>query len=788
MITDLSKDWRFQHSPPVEIGGIRSYAGTQLQTVTSTGETVVLGSICVASKTVQSPLSEEHKKSLIRAADIATAEIMSSTRIRRLRERQKMGERLYALRTNSSGLHIEELAIEILKGQYKNAQVTVQTVQDDSINIQGRSRVPCSSIHAGLWEDTAYIRANLQFFEARQKEDQRYVRAIVGQIKPNTRVLVVASLELRLVFDDLDAWFIDQCAQIINVTLQDYALKQALAAKDAFLRGITHQLRTPIHGILSSTELLSEELKVQKLLRGDSERRLGENDAALTSCMQTIQQSGLELMTIVNNILRLNAFTSSNVTSFPTSYDLRNLESDVLDIVWAGHSHGQIQGLSIRFDHKFTGSRTTVVIDVELLKELLKCLVLNAMEATRHGSIVVTTTLSENESRLSFDVVDTGIGIAQADQERIFLPFEKADNHTRGAGLGLSLANKSAASLGASLSLVSSQPGMGSHFRLELREVQICDGSDSSHRKPLEFKHLPSKFYLLPNSQRNVHLLSHLSAHLTNHGLQESDTPQGSLIIMNQPEPFQSALDKLHFLEGQHAVIFVLDTVNNEALRVCLADEMQPHLTWPIAGPFFTSRLDDLLLQADVTFGLHRLMSSPASLTNDSQTPSLTSRIRPSTDGVSSESLTRAQPSRGVPIKALIVDDNPVNLRVLQMYCKKRDLLHGKAVNGNEAVTSFCKAVKNGRPLFTLILMDLQMPECDGIAACQRIRDFERTKNLPKSTIFMITGQDSAADRKSSFDAGADEYFVKPVSLKRLDLAIDQYFPGRLMPLGGVSI
>jgi len=781
MITDLSKDWRFERSPHVEVGGIRSYAGTQLRAATPTGEVVVLGSICVASMTVQSPLSEEHKKTLIRGADIVAAEILSSARTRRLRARQKMGESLSNLRTNIGQRNIEELVIEILKDQYKNAHVTIQMIQNDTIKIQGLWRVPCSSVHAGLWEDTAYIQENLQFFDSRHAEVQRPIRAIVGHIKSNTRVLVVASSELKLVFDDLDSWFVDQCAQVVNLTLQDYALKQALAAKEAFLRGITHQLRTPIHGILSSTELLGEELRAQKLVQVNGDRRLNENDASLASCMHNIQRSGIELMTIVNNMLRLNAFTSNNVTSSPTSYDLRNLESDVFDAGLASYFDSQFKGPSVRFEYKFSGAETAVILDADLLKDLLKCLVLNAMDATHQGSIVVTTTLEE--SRLKFDIVDTGIGISPADQDRIFLPFEKADHHTKGVGLGLSLANQSAATLGASLSLVSSQPGVGSHFQLDFQNVQVCSASALDDRKPVRYKHLPSKFYQLQDPTRNTHLLTHLSAHLRSRGLQESDTPQDSLIITNQCEPSQSDLDKVRSLEGLHMVVLVLDTVNNEVLKARLATEMKPHLTWPIAGPFFTARLDSLLLEADLAFGLRRLKISSVTATCNPRISSPAPVIPQATNGLSTACFTDVTPISGVPSRALIVDDNIVNLRVLQMYCKKRGLLHSKAINGNEAVANFCNAIINSESPFTLILMDLQMPECDGIVACQRIREFERQRNLPKSIIFMITGQDSPVDRKNSIGAGADEYFVKPVSLKMLDMAIDHYFPGRLKTL-----
>jgi CheY-like chemotaxis protein len=118
---------------------------------------------------------------------------------------------------------------------------------------------------------------------------------------------------------------------------------------------------------------------------------------------------------------------------------------------------------------------------------------------------------------------------------------------------------------------------------------------------------------------------------------------------------------------------------------------------------------------------------------------------------------------------ALLVDDNVVNLRIMQMYCGKRGLPHFCAADGKEAVEIFSRhqssSAAGGPPAIQLILMDLQMPVCDGVEATRQIRSLEKQNKWDRTALFIVTGQDSGADRAASDSAGADEFFVKPVGI-----------------------
>jgi CheY-like chemotaxis protein len=130
---------------------------------------------------------------------------------------------------------------------------------------------------------------------------------------------------------------------------------------------------------------------------------------------------------------------------------------------------------------------------------------------------------------------------------------------------------------------------------------------------------------------------------------------------------------------------------------------------------------------------------------------------------------------------ALLVDDNAINLRILTMYCKKRGLPYYTATNGSQAINLYhqqqsASAAGRGAGI-ELVLMDLQMPVCDGIEATRRIRLLEEENSWRRSVVFIVTGQDSPADRASAEDAGADDFMVKPVGIKLLDCGVQRYFP-----------
>ncbi|KAI1615140.1 histidine kinase HHK3 [Exophiala viscosa] len=771
-ITDMPADWRFKSSPHVEYGGLKSYAGTQLRLKTDKGEEIALGSLCIASNTVEKPLTPEQKVALVSFAAMLTSEIVSTTRQNRLRAKQSMSEALMKLQAHDYTCQeeFEAAVLDVVRAMYSSANVSIQHSTDDTLLLEGGTSLPFTTVQSGLWENTRLIDEAITSGNQARLFSTQTARAVVGNCARYNIFLVVSTNEMQRVYDDYDAWFVRSCAQMLGDFVQQQHLQEALRAKEAFLRGITHQLRTPIHGVLTSSELLAEELTskhcTQRLhVRNDFETAL--------SYVSTIQRSGTELMSTVNDMLKLNNWSRHKAQNIRAqSYNLRNLEADVMADIFSTFFDHYHKDVSISFEGHGTVQESIVSLDPVLLKDALQPLILNALHATTHGTITISTKV-EN-SVLQFDIVDTGCGIPIDAQARIFQAFEKGTPHARGAGLGLTLANQAVQLLGGTLSIVASTEGVGSHFRVVVPGLVFACGPRTTEAQ-VELKSLPKRFYQLPGSGGTPILLSFLTRHLVQRGFVETANPHGSLIIMEKPNPDGLGLQVVKSLKDPHTIICVtLDDVSTSG-HLSLLQQMIPiHHTIAVSGPFYAGRIDQALLMADQQYALTSVDKNVAS-----PTTGITNAAALTTGDLASLaalSLSSPHPLKKAvsSFRALLVDDNSVNLRILRMYCEKRAIPYVLATDGDEAIEQFQQASVSN-PIH-LILMDLQMPRCDGLIATAKIRAYEKETDLKPCTIFMVTGQDSPGDRLISMEAGANEYFVKPVSLKRLDKEIARYF------------
>lgn len=799
----MKADWRFELSPQAKLG-LRSYAGTQIRMPLPNGEQVSLGTLCVASLTTQPALDEEQKASLVRIADVIMGEIVSKKRLERMQERQAMSERLTQLRAKAHAEYVETETLAELSSRYSNCLPLITNIQNGRLDLPSGDSIPWDSVQDGLWEDTYFIKQCIEAGKFQDGVKERKIRAAIARISPEGQAVVLSTSEMSCIFDDLDVWFVDQCAQIINTSAQARSLREALDAKNTFLRSVTHELRTPIHAILSSVELATESIKSRDHPDGAGGPPL--DASSVGPFLETIRRSSTELMTTVNNILRLNAFVT-DMKSFPTDYDLHAIETDVLDEIFANYTDDQLPALSVRFDNKIPTCCGTVKIDGNLLRELLKCLILNAIAATPSGSISVSIRLDDKGTSIVFDIKDTGIGIAEADQRRVFQAFEKVNPHSTGAGLGLNLASQMARTLDGRLFLVSSTMNEGSHFRVQIPYIQAKITKTPTRRWSSVNHRISSTYSMHLSSEKCSHLVEHLEQHLQLRNFEKTEGKEASLLVVNQPEPFQDNTAFLAGLDTPRVILYVCDKTPSKEVMKCLTDGYKPHMVYPVIGPLYSSRLDGMMLEIDLAFSAYmkakkpqqdRLLEQTATATSIAPSkPDFSNLITPSqvsnmTTPPATPGTERVRPilttSQSAPvIKALLVDDNKVNLSVLQMYCKRRKMPHGIAYDGNQAVSEFCrhnlsKPTSNGTDAnepspYTVILMDLQMPECDGVEACRQIRRYEKEHDLSRSIIFILTGQDSVSDRKDAFEAGVDDYFVKPVSVKKLDQAIARYTP-----------
>ena len=296
--------------------------------------------------------------------------------------------------------------------------------------------------------------------------------------------------------------------------------------------------------------------------------------------------------------------------------------------------------------------------------------------------------------------------------------------------------------------------------------------------------------------------------YLINRGLVRSAELDSSISVFD----YSTGSEHLEARTGKVGICLIPDTVpylgTNDGQQI-----RRKNNTLYISGPFVSGILEEALKQASemisevkpaiaITINASLKISvaehptralKPLSCTSSATITGLTTKDSTSILTASIHNLKVKTPTSPPLIKSsglpttLIVDDNAVNLRFLEMYCRNRLIPHLTATDGLQAVSAFsdrqnaayarpCNDTPAPPPI-QLILMDLQMPNCDGIQATRRIRELESSNGWSKSTIVMVTGQDSLQDRLGSKEAGADGYFVKPVGPKILDSGIKEWFP-----------
>ena len=770
MLPNMLDDWRFQHSPHVEIGGLRSYAGTQLLCKTESGLEIALGSLCVASNSQMEPLTAEKQAALVRFADMLSAEIITTSQINRERQRRLMGDLISNIQAEATADNVEDLVRATVQQVYPNAQISIQSPRNECISLKSRPPVAHDDFREGMWEDSHHIDLAIVSMNQEKLYSEQTVRAIAYQCTsaPISKYLVVETNKVQLVFDDIDAWFIERCSLLVNKLFQERSIKEVVEIKDRFFRGITHQLRTPIHGILGSCELLNEELTALNASGVPTSARNGISKAAIpanaSSYLGTIKSSGEELMSTINNMLKLNRWSQiASSPPAPSSYDLRQLESELCNELPQLVPECELPQVMLYFHNEISDEASLVLIDASLLIECLESLLVNAVQYTSYGgSVVVVISTDATFSTLCFDVIDTGCGIKLKDQQRVFGPYEKASEHSRGAGLGLTLASKIAEALNGTITLVSSREGRGSHFRASFHEPSFsCRYPQTSRQRQMQY--LPNYYQpILHPESRSSLSCDYFAQFLERLGLELYGDPADSLGIIN-------------FTEDSAVFATLLDSVHADQVAICLVpadatsslpkkDRSNIHF---FTGPFSSARLDEIVTQIDKQYELRSLEAIP-------QTPlALELPIR-AFERAPAKPLQLA--NSDPPFSSLIVDDNPINLRIMSMYCEKRLIPFTAAVDGQEAVDRYKSCTANRYP--SLILLDLQMPHMDGAVACEEIRRVESERSLKPSVIFIVSGQDSPADKARCFRVGANDFLVKPVRLKTLDLRIKDYFSG----------
>src|SRR6185437_12617868 len=432
-------------------------------------------------------------------------------------------------------------------------------------------------------------------------------------------------------------------------------------------------------------------------------------------------------------------------------YDLRECVESALDLVAPRAAQKQLD-----LAYVFEGDVPAVVDgDVTRLRQILLNLLSNAVKFTEHGEVVLTVSAAEVEGSpaLTFAVRDTGIGLSREAIGRLFEKFSQADASTTrkygGTGLGLAISKRLAELMGGTMSAASDGPGRGATFTFTLRAPVASLPAPGRREFIGAQRELQGRRVLVVDDNATNRRV--LKLQMAKWGMvpADADSPDEALHRVLDGHAFDLAILDMHMPQMNGVELARRLRAAQPALPLVLFTSLGRKEAGASDG-LFSAYLAKPLRQSQLFDTLVTLLAHDAA-------PKVATAARPRLDAAMAERH---------PLRILIAEDNVVNqklaLRLLQQMGYRADV----ASNGLEAIESV------QRQVYDVVLMDVQMPEMDGLAAARAICAKWRPNERPR--IVAMTANAMQGDREACLAAGMDDYVTKPIRVEALVEALAQ--------------